>query len=157
MSHSLWPHGLQHARLHTVLHYFPEFTQTYVHWVTDTIQPYRGFSVTLCSSRPQSFLALQSFFNESTFHVRWTKYWSFDFSINPSNEYSRSILKDSMVWSLCSPRDSQEFSPAPQFESIDSLMVSLIYGPTITSVHDYWKNYSFDYMDLCQQSNVPAF
>ena len=123
------------------------------HWYHPTIL----FSVTLFSSCPQSFLALQSFFNESTFHVRWTKYWSFDFSINPSNEYSRSILKDWMVWSPCSPRDSQEFSPAPQFESIDSLMVSLIYGPTITSVHDYWKNHNFDYMDLCQQSNVPAF
>ena len=49
-----------------------------------------------------------------------------------------------MVGSPCSPRDSQESSPAPQFESINSLALSLLYGPILTSVHDYWKNHSFD-------------
>ena len=53
--------------------------------------------------------------------------------------------------------DSQESSPAPQFESISSLAFSLLYDPTLTSVHDYWKNYSFDYMDLYRQSDVSAF
>ena len=48
-------------------------------------------------------------------------------------------------WSPCSPRNSQEFSPAPQLESINSLALSLLYGPTLTSVHDYRKNHSFDY------------
>ena len=43
------------------------------------------------------------------------------------------------------PRDSQDSSPAPQFKSINSLMLSLLYGPTLTSVHDYWKNHSSDY------------
>ena len=57
----------------------------------------------------------------------------------------------------CSPRDSQEFSSAPQFESISSLVLSLLYGPALTHAHDYWKNHSFDYMDLCQQSDVSAF
>ena len=47
------------------------------------------------------------------------------------------------------PRDSQESSPAPQFESINSSMLSLLYGPVLTSVHDYWKNYSLDYAELC--------
>jgi len=56
-------------------------------------------------------------------------------------------------WS-CSPRDSQESSLPPQFKSINSSMLSLLYGPTLTSIHDYWKNLSFDYRDLCQQSNV---
>ena len=51
----------------------------------------------------------------------------------------------------------QESSPAPQFESINSLVLSFLCGPTLTSVHNYWKNHSFDYMDLCQQSNVFAF
>ena len=46
-----------------------------------------------------------------------------------------------MVWSCC-PRDSQQSSPAPQFESISSLVLSLLYGPTLTSIHDYWKNHS---------------
>ena len=53
---------------------------------------------------------------------------------------------------LCSPRASQESSPTPQFESLSSSAFSLLYGPTRTSVHDYWKNHSFDYTDLCQQS-----
>ena len=57
----------------------------------------------------------------------------------------------------CSPRDSQESSPAPQFESINSSALSLLYGPTLSSIHDYWKNYGFDYMDLYWQSDVCAF
>ena len=52
----------------------------------------------------------------------------------------------------CSLRDSQESSPA-QLKSISSLALSLLYGPTLTSIHDCWKNHSFDYMDLCQQSD----
>ena len=48
-------------------------------------------------------------------------------------------------------------SPAPQFESISSLVLNLLYGPILTSIHDYWKNHSFDYMGLCQQSDVSAF
>ena len=62
-----------------------------------------------------------------------------------------------MVWSPCSSRDSQESSPKPQFKSINSLTLRLLYDPTLTSIHDYWKNHSLDYMDLCQQSNVSAF
>ena len=54
-----------------------------------------------------------------------------------------------LVWYPCSPRDSlQESSPAPQFESINSLMLSRLYGPVLTSVHDYWKNRRFDYLVL---------
>ena len=53
-----------------------------------------------------------------------------------------------MVWSHCSSRDCQESSPAPQFESINSLVPSLLYSPTLISIHDYWKNHNFDYMDL---------
>ena len=52
---------------------------------------------------------------------------------------------------------SQESSPAPQCKSINSLALSLLYGPTFTSVHDYWKNHSFDYSDICQKSDVSAF
>ena len=62
-----------------------------------------------------------------------------------------------LLWSPCCPRDSQESSPASQFKSINSSALSLFYGPTLTSIHDYWKNHSFDYMNLCQQSNVSAF
>ena len=51
----------------------------------------------------------------------------------------------------------QESSPAPQFKSIKCLTLSFLYGPALTSVHDDWENYSFDYMGLCQQSDVSAF
>ena len=54
--------------------------------------------------------------------------------------------------SLCL-RDSQESSEASEFKSVNSLALSLLYGPTLTSVHDYWKNHSFDFTDLCQQSD----
>ena len=60
------------------------------------------------------------------------------------------FLLDWLVWSPCSPRDSQESSPAPEFKRINSSMLSLLYGPTLTSLYDYWKNYSFEATDLCQ-------
>ena len=54
-------------------------------------------------------------------------------------------------------RDSQKSSPSPQFKSINFLALRLLCGPTLTSIHDYWKSHSVDYMDLCQQSDVSAF
>ena len=59
--------------------------------------------------------------------------------------------------SVPSSEQSKESSPASQFESINSLVLSLLCGPTLTSLNDYWKNHSFDYTDLCWQSNVSAF
>ena len=56
-----------------------------------------------------------------------------------------------------SPRDSQKSSPTPQFENISPSVHSLLYSPTLLSIHDYWKNHSFDYTGLCQQSDVSAF
>ena len=50
---------------------------------------------------------------------------------------------------LACPRDFPESSPAPQFEAINSSVLSLLYGPTLTSVHDCWKNHSLGYVDLC--------
>ena len=47
-------------------------------------------------------------------------------------------------WISLLPRDSQESSPTPQFKSINSLALSLLYSPTLTSIHDYWKNHSLD-------------
>ena len=67
------------------------------------------------------------------------------------------FLQDGLVGSPCSPKDSQESSPTPQLKRINSSALSFLYSPTLTSIHDYWKNHSFDQMDLCQQSNVSAF
>ena len=68
-----------------------------------------------------------------------------------------SFLYGRLVWSPYSPRESQKSSPTLQFKNINSLVLSLVYGPTLISIHDYWKNDSFDYMDLCWQSIVSAF
>ena len=91
------------------------------------------------------------FYNEPALPVRWPKYRRFSFSISPSNEYSGLISFSIGFFDLLAyPRDSQESSPTPQFESINFSALSLFYGPTLTSIHDYWKNHSFDYMDFCQ-------
>ena len=99
---------------------------------------------------PSIFPSIRVFSNESVLCIRWPKYWSFSFSISPSNEYSELIYfrTDWFDRSPCSPRDSQEPTPAPQLENISSLALDLLYGPTLTSIHDYWKNHSFDYWPL---------
>ena len=60
-------------------------------------------------------------------------------------------------WISCSPRDSQECSPTPQFKNISSLVLNFIYGQTLTSIHDNWKKHGFNHIDLCHQSSVSAF
>ena len=62
------------------------------------------------------------------------------------------FLKDWRVWSPCSTRDFQESSTATQLKSIKSLVLRLLYGPTLISIHDYQKSHHFDYIDLCQQT-----
>ena len=106
---------------------------------------------------PSIFPSIRVFSNESALSIRWPKYWSFSFSISPCNEYS-GLIYFRMNWlDLLGPRDSQESSPTPQFKSINSSVLSFPYSPTLTSIHDYWKSHSLDYMDLCWQSNVSAF
>ena len=105
---------------------------------------------------PSIFPSIRVFFKESTLCIRWPKYWSFSFSISPSNEYSGMISIKIDSFDLLAPRNSQE-SSTPQFETINSLVLSLVYGPTLTSIYEYWKNHSFDYTELCWQCNVSAF
>ena len=62
-----------------------------------------------------------------------------------------------LVWSPCSPGDSQESSPTPQLKSISPLALILLYGPSLIFVHGQWQNHSFDYMYICRQSDVSAF
>ena len=114
---------------------------------------------TISSCSPSSFNLSQNqgISSESAFHIRRPKDWSFSFSISSSIGYSRLIsFKIGLVWSPCCPRDTQESSPVAQFESINSLTFHLLYCPTLTSVHVYWKDHSLDYMDFCQQSDVFA-
>ena len=77
------------------------------------------------------FSSIEVFSNESALHIRWPKYWSF--SISPSNECS-GLISFSLAWSPCCPKDSQESSPAPQFKSINSLVLSFLHGSTLTSI-----------------------
>ena len=91
------------------------------------------------------FPSIRVFSNESALHIRWPTYWSFSFNIRPSNEHP-GLISFRMDWLdlLAVPRDSQESSPTPQFKSINSPAFSFLYSPTLTSIHDYWKNHSPD-------------
>ena len=93
---------------------------------------------------PSSFPTVRVFSNESVLRIRWPKYWSFSFSISPFNEYS-GLVSFRIDWlDLLAVQGTQESSPTPQFESINSSALTFLYSPTLTSVHDYWKNHSFD-------------
>ena len=101
--------------------------------------------------------SIRVFSNESTLHMRWPKYWSLSFSISLSNEYS-GLISFTIDWfDLLTVLGTEEYSPGPQFKSINSLVLSLLYGPAVTFIHDYWKNHSFDCTDLCWPSDVSAF
>ena len=102
----------------------------------------------------QSFSASGSFL----LHLRWPECCSFSFSIRPSNEYS-GLISFRMDWfDLLAIQGTKSLLQHHDFKSIqNSSVLSLLDGPTLTSVHDHWKNHPFDYMDLCQQSDVSAF
>ena len=94
---------------------------------------------------PSIFPSIRVFSNESALCVRWPKCWSFQLqtSVLPMNTQDWSPLWWT-VGSPCSPRDSQESSPTPQFKSISYSALSFLHSPTLTSIHDYWKNHSLD-------------
>ena len=103
----------------------------------------------LCCSLPlpSVFPSIRVFSNESALQIRWPKYWSF--SISLSNEYSGLISFRMDGFDLLTIQGTfRKSSLAPQFKSISSSTLSLLCGPALTSVQDYWKNHSFDY--VCQ-------
>ena len=128
-----------------VHHQLPEFTERHVHRVSDAIQPSHPLSSPSPPAPNPS--SIRVFSNESPLRRRWPKYWSFSFSFSiiPSKENPR-LISFRIEWfgSPCSPRDSQESSPTPQFKSINSLALSLLHRPTLTSIHDHRKNHSLD-------------
>ena len=98
---------------------------------------------------PSIFPIIRVFSNELALQIKWPKYWwSFSFNISPSNEYSGLLS-----FRIDCPGDFQESSPAPQFKSINSLALSLLYDPILTSIHDYWKTH----MNLCWKSDLSVF
>ena len=90
---------------------------------------------------PSVFPSIRIFSNESVLPNRWPKYWSF--SISPFNEYS-GLISFRTDWFDFTLQGTQESSPTPQLKSINSSALSFLYGPTLTSIHDHWKNHSLD-------------
>ena len=106
---------------------------------TQSFQVSRSFSVSLLFSLYGKSLEFQ------------LQYQSFQWIFTVDSLY------DWLICSPCCPRNSQQSSPLPEFKSINSSALSLLYGPTLTFIHEYWKSHSFDYLDLCQQSDVSSF
>ena len=142
MSDSLWPHGLQHARPPCPLptpgvHSDSCPSSRWCH-------PAISSSVVPFSSCPQSLPASESFPMSQLFTSGGQSTGvSALASFLPKNTRA-DLLQNGLVGSPCSPRDSQESSPTPQFKSINSSVLSFLHSPTLTSIHDHWKNHSLD-------------
>ena len=101
--------------------------------------------------------SIRVFSNESALRIRWPKYWSFSFNISPSNEHPGLISFRMDCLDLLAVQGTLKSHLQHQFRSINSLVLSFLHSPTLTSIHDHWKNHSFDKTNLCWQSNVSAF
>ena len=147
MSDSLQPHELQHVRSPC-----PSPTpRVYPNSCPSSwwCHPAIWSSVVPFSSCPQSLPASESFPMSQLF-----SWGGQSIGVSASSSVLTMDIQDwfPLGWLLgspCSPRDPQDSSPAPQFKSISSLVVSFIHSPTLTSILDHWKNYSLDQMDLC--------
>ena len=93
---------------------------------------------------PSIFPSIMVFSHESALPIRWPKYWSFSFSISPSNEHPGLISFRMDCLDLLAVQGILESSPTPQFKSINYSALSFLYSPTLTSIHDHWKNHSLD-------------
>ena len=117
-------------------------------------------NIALSSPSPPVFNISQhqgSFPNELALSTRWPKYWSFSFIIIPSNEYSGLIsFRIDCLISLQCRGFSRVFSSNTVWRH-QFFSAQPFFGPALTSIHDYWKNHSFDHMDLCRQSKISAF
>ena len=141
MSDSLRPHELQYARPPC-----PPSTPSLTKLMSiELVMP--SSHLILC--HPLLFLppihpSIRVFSSESTLHMKWPKHCSFSFSISPSNEHP-GLISFRMDWlDLLAVQGTQESSPTPQFKSINSSALSFLHSPTLTSIHDHWKNHSLD-------------
>ena len=126
-----------------VHHQLPEFTQAHVYQVGDAIQPYHPLSSP--SPPAPSPSQHQGLFQSVSSSHKVAKVLEFQlhhqtFQWTPRTD----LLKDGLGGSPCSPRDSQESSPKPQFKSINFSALSFLHHPTLTSIPDHWKNHSLD-------------
>ena len=135
----------------SVLYHFLEFAHTYFHWVDDAIQP----SHPLLPPSTLSLFQLQGLFKWISSLHQAAKILEIQHQHQLFQWMFRvAFLFDWLVWSPCYPGDSQESLPEPHLKSLTSSAFSLLYCPTLTSVHDCWENHSFDYTDLCDFSKV---
>ena len=143
MSDSLQPHGLQHARPLSITN----------SWSLPKLMSIKSVMpsnhLILCCPLlllPSIFPSIRVFSNESVLCIRWPKYWSFSFSISPSSEH-QGLISFRMDWlDLLEVQGTLKslLQQTLQFKSINSLALSLLHSPTLTSLHDYWKNRSLD-------------
>ena len=125
-----------------VHHQLPESTQTHVHWVGDAIQPSHPLSSP--SSPALNLSQHQGLFQWVSYSHQVAKLLEFQLQHQSFQWTPRTDLSDGLGGSPCSPRDSQESSPKPQFKSINSSALSFLHSPTLTTIHDHWKNHSLD-------------
>ena len=139
-----------------VHHQLPEFTQTHVHRVGGAIQPSHPLSSpSPLAPNPSQH---QSLFQRDDSSHEVAKVLKFQLEHHSFQRNPRvDLLQNGLVGSPCSPRDSWESSPTPQFKSINCSALSFLYSPTLSSMHDYWKNHSLDYTDICWESDVFGF
>ena len=126
-----------------VHHQLLKLAQTHVFWVSDAIQPSHPLP---SPSTPAFNLFLhQGLFQWVSSSHQVAKVLELQFQYQSFQWILRTdFLEDWLVGSPCSPRDFLKSFPIPQFKSISSSMLSFLYGPVLTSIHDYWKNHSFD-------------
>ena len=142
VSNSLRPHESQYARP-PYHHQLPEFTQTRDHRGSDAIQPSQPrSSPSPPAPNPSQHQSLFQWVNSSheVAKVLELQLGHHSFQRNPRAD----LIQNGLVGSPCSPRDSQESSPTPQFKSINSSGLSLLHSPALTSIHDHRKNKSLD-------------
>ena len=126
-----------------VHHQLAEFTQTHVHQVDDAIQPSHPLSSpSPPAPNPSQHQSLFQWVNSSheVAKVLEFQHQHQSFQWTPRTD----LLQNGLVGSPGSPKDSQESTPTPQFKSINSSVLSFLHSPTLTSIHDYWKNHSLD-------------
>ena len=127
-------------------HQLPEFTHTHIHRVGDAIQPSHPLSSpSPLAPNPSQHQSLFQWVNSSHEVAKVLEFQLQHHSFQWMMEGPRTdLLQIGLVGSPCSPRDSQESSPTPQFKSINSLVLSFIHSPTLTFIRDHWKNHSLD-------------
>ena len=128
-----------------VHHQLLESTQTHVHLANDAIQPSHPLLSSSPAPNPSQHQGLFKWVSSShqVAKVLELQLQHQSFQWTPRTD----LLEDGLVGSPCSPRDSQESSPTLQLKSVNSSALSILYGPTLTSIHDYWKNHLVKNLD----------